>query len=86
MPRYYFHTQTVSRITGAEGMELSDILAARAEAIRTSGELVRDGVATFWGSRPWSVTVTNAVGAILLEIETHGHASTVLPDGSLPDR
>ena len=52
--------------------------AARGEAIRTAGELLRDGAETFWGTRPWTVTVTDQRGLILLEIELQGHAAPAL--------
>jgi len=86
LPRYFFHLQTATRITDDVGLELPGLLDARAEAIRACGEMMRDGVDTFWGTRPWAITVTDGGGVILMEIETHGHSSVVHPDGALPDR
>lgn len=75
MPRYFFHTRTASKVADPDGVDLADHVAARHEAIRASGELMRDGAADFWGTRPWLVTVTDEAGLILYEIEMHGRAS-----------
>lgn len=80
MPLYFFHTQTSSRVSDEEGMELPNMRSAQHEAIRTAGEMMRDGVDVFWGTRPWSVTVTNDAGLILLEIEMDGVAAPAFPD------
>jgi hypothetical protein len=40
---------------------------------------MRDCADTFWGSRPWSVTVTDAVGLVLWEIEMDGTSSAAAP-------
>lgn len=79
MPRFYFHTDTETRSTDLEGIELSTPLEARREAIRTCGEMMRDCPESFWGSRPWSVTVTDAAGLILWEIGMDGIASAAAP-------
>jgi hypothetical protein len=75
MPRFFFHTETESRFTDAEGTECLDHVAARHEAIRTCGEMMRDCAEGFWGSRPWSVTVTDGAGVILWEIGLDGYSS-----------
>ena len=75
MARYFFHTQTDTRSTDSDGIELDGPLQARREAIRTFGELMRDGPEGFWGSRPWSVTVTNSVGWVLWELKADGTAA-----------
>jgi hypothetical protein len=40
MPRYFFHTEDGETILDSQGMELPDLKAARAEAIRTCGEML----------------------------------------------
>lgn len=75
MARYYFHTQTDSRATDGEGVECARPLEARAHAIEMCGELMKSGADAFWGSRPWSIIVTDAAGLILWEIEVNGYAS-----------
>lgn len=42
MPRYFFHVTDGYSIRDAEGTELPDIYAAQDQAIRTSGEILRD--------------------------------------------
>ena len=75
MALYYFHSQTDSRVSDTDGVELASPLEARREAIRTCGELMRDCPEPFWGSRPWSVTVTDARGLILWEVSMDGVSS-----------
>ena len=75
MPRFFFHTQTDTRFTDAEGTECLDHVAARLEAIETCGEMMRGCGEVFWGSRPWTVTVTDATGLILWDISIDGTAS-----------
>lgn len=79
MPRFFFHTQTESRDSDMEGMELANPFEARREAIKTCGEMMRDCPEPFWGSRPWSVTVTDAAGLVLWEIYIDGVASSAAP-------
>ena len=79
MPKYFFHTQTDTRHSDEEGLELPGAIEARREAIMTCGELIRDCPEPFWGSRPWSVTVTDATGLVLWEIYIDGVASAAAP-------
>jgi hypothetical protein len=76
MALYFFHIQTDSRMTDETGIDLATPLEARAEAIRTCGEMVKDDPKNFWGSRPWSVVVTDAAGLILWELSMDGFASS----------
>lgn len=75
MPIYFFHTQTNTRDTDDEGLDLAGPLEARREAIRACGELLKHDPEPFWGSRPWSVTVTDSEGLILWELSMDGVAS-----------
>ena len=79
MARYFFHTQTLTRTTDEEGMELASPMDARRQAIQTGGQMMRDCADGFWGSRPWGVTVTNDVGLILWEFSMDGFASAGAP-------
>ncbi|MEG3089485.1 DUF6894 family protein [Sphingomonas sp. PB4P5] len=83
MPRYFFHVQTDSRDTDDIGVELDGPQEARAQAIKTCGQLLNDDPKNFWGSKPWSVVVTDAAGLILWDLSTHGFAS---PAGDALDR
>jgi hypothetical protein len=75
MARYLFHTQTDTRITDDEGVELPTESEARAQAIITCGQMMKDAPDAFWGSRPWNVTVTNEAGLIMWEISMDGVSS-----------
>ena len=75
MPRYFFHTQTASRETDEEGIELDGPVEARRQAIKTCGEMMRDCPEGFWGSRPWSVVVTDPAELVLWEISVDGAAT-----------
>jgi hypothetical protein len=79
MPVYYFHTQTDTRFTDDVGTDCLDAAAARREAVRTFGEIMRDAPEPFWGSRPWKVTVTDAAGLIFWELSMDGEASSSAP-------
>lgn len=79
MARYFFHLQTLTRTTDEEGSEFATPREARQEAIKTCGEMLRDSPEGFWGSRPWTVTVTDDVGLILWELAMDGFASAGAP-------
>ena len=85
MPRYFFHTQTTSRLSDEEGLELLGPVEARREAIRTCGEIIRDCADAFWGSRPWSVTVTDPEGLILWDISVNGSAAAPIHEHLLDE-
>lgn len=72
MQRYFFHTQTDSRITDEEGTVLEGPIEARRQAISTCGQMMQDAPEGFWGSRPWTVTVTDSAGLVLWEISMDG--------------
>jgi hypothetical protein len=51
MPRYFFHGYHGYLSPDFDGTEFSDIYTALAQAIRTSGEILRDMGAKFWTAR-----------------------------------
>ena len=75
LPRYFFHLNTTLRTTDDEGLELDGLKQAREEAIRTCGEMMRDAADGFWGSRPWSITITDDAGLIFYELAVDGFAA-----------
>ena len=79
LPRYFFHTQSDFRFSDSEGLELAGLFEARKQAIQSCGELMKDCADVFWGSRPWTVTVTDAVGLVLWEIGIDGTAAPAAP-------
>jgi hypothetical protein len=74
LQRYFFHTQTDTRFTDDEGVALEGPVQARRQAIKTCGQMLADAPEGFWGSRPWTVTVTNVAGLVLWEISMDGAA------------
>ena len=62
MPRYFFHVYDGYSSTDDEGTELPDIYTAQAEAIRMSGEILRDMGAKFWNGTEWSLEVADGAG------------------------
>jgi hypothetical protein len=79
MALFFFHTQTDTRFTDLEGTEIDGAVEARRQAIKTCGEMMRDAPEGFWGSRPWSVTVTDADGLVLWEVQVDGSLSAAAP-------
>lgn len=74
MQRYFFHTQTDVRFSDDEGIVLPHAAEARRQAIQTCGQMMAHAPDGFWGTRPWSVTVTNSAGLVLWEIFMDGVA------------
>jgi hypothetical protein len=62
-------------MTDPEGYELATPGEARQQAIQTCRQMMVDAADSFWGTRPWSVTVTDADGLILWEISMDGFAA-----------
>ena len=61
MPRYYFHVEDAHTEIDEVGVELPNLEAARNEAVRTAGEILRDGAAkNLWGGKPWRMWVTQS--------------------------
>jgi hypothetical protein len=59
MPRYYFHIEDDRTEIDQIGTELPDLEAARAEAVRATGEILRNGSARdLWSGKPWRMWVT----------------------------
>ncbi|MBU3077708.1 hypothetical protein KOF26_07490 [Sphingomonas sp. XMGL2] len=59
-------------------MDLPNHIEARRQAIETCGQMMKDAPEGFWGSRPWSVVVTDASGLILWEILMDGIAAPAI--------
>ncbi len=57
MPLYFFDIHDGLFDPDPEGTELPDIYAAQAEAIRASGEMLRDLGAKFWNGTEWKMVV-----------------------------
>ena len=68
MPRYFFHVHDGTSTKDAIGTDLPDIFAAQEEAIRTSGELLREMGGKFWDGAEWSLEVTDENGRLLFTL------------------
>ena len=80
MPRYFFHVEDGASDTDATGLELPDLEGAKAMALRTSGEMLRDSDASFWNlEKPWRMRVTNAEGELFFALSFHVEAAAVEP-------
>jgi hypothetical protein len=80
MPRYFFHVYDGYSTPDTDGTELPDIDTAQAEAIRTSGEILRDMDAKFWNGTEWRLEVADARGQILLVLRFSAEERLVLTD------
>ena len=68
MPRYFFHIFDGDPDPDLEGTEFADIYLAQAEAIRMSGEVMRDLGSKFWDGAEWRLEVADADGRKLFII------------------
>jgi hypothetical protein len=73
--RYFFHSETDSRSTDIEGMDFASPDLARAEAIKLCAQMMHEAPRSFWGSRPWSITITDDTGLILWNIDVDATSS-----------
>jgi len=62
MPHYFFHVHDGTSMLDDTGSELADIGAAKAEALKLTGGLLREGRAgeLFWSGRPWRLEVSDS--------------------------
>ena len=74
MPRYFFNVHDGRDYPDDEGTELPDLAAVRAEALRSSGEMLRDnnGTAEFWSGDDWTMNVTDEAGKTVLTLRFSG--------------
>lgn len=68
MPRYFFNIYDGEPEPDLEGSEFADIYLAQAEAVRMSGEVMRDLGARFWGGGNWRLEITDAEGRKLFVV------------------
>lgn len=68
MARFYFHVQDGRSAPDDEGAEFPDSEAARDEAIRTSGEMLRDCRFNDLDGREWRMTVADDAGRELFTL------------------
>ena len=69
MPRFFFDLRDGTHVIDKEGTELSDLIAARVEAVRLAGGLLKDGAAKFWDGMAWRVEVKDEAGLLLFVLD-----------------
>ena len=79
MPRYFFHVIDGRGVRDDEGVELPDAHVAQAEAIRLTGEILRDMSGRFRDGAEWRLEVEDERARVLLVLRVsaetrHGEA------------
>ena len=82
MPRYFFNVIDGYSDLDELGTELPDIYTAQAQAIRLSGEVLRDMGAKFWNGTQWRLEVADDAGRVLFKL--HFSAEERATDPSTP--
>lgn len=86
MPRFHFNVHDGISLPDKEGSDHADIPAARRQAIRLAGDLLRDQGEIFWNGQEWEVEVTNEHGLILFGILFVATEAPVLQNSSSSGR
>jgi hypothetical protein len=68
MARYHFHIRDRQSLPDTVGIEMADLVAARVEAVRLSGEMLKWHAETFWNDGEWSLEVTDHTGLTLFTL------------------
>lgn len=71
MHRYFFNIIDGYSLIDRDGTELPDLATAKAEAIRTSGQVLRDMGSKFWDGPQWRMEVADDGGQILFTLHFH---------------
>ena len=69
MPRYHFNIVDGVSQPDPEGTDLVDLAEVRRQALRLSGEVLRELSSAFWQHPEWSLTVTDDAGATVLALK-----------------
>lgn len=80
MPRYFFNVKDGRNLTNHTGSEFPDIYAAQNEAIRFSGELLREMGARFWNETEWVLEVSDEDGRVLFVLRFSAEERGMPPD------
>ena len=68
MPRYFFDVDDGTTAADDIGEELPDLDAAHLEAVRLSGEIIKDHAPQFWGGRAWRFSVRDEADQVLFTL------------------
>jgi len=66
MPLYFFHTRNGGVYD--DGTEFADDTAARDEAVKMAGAVLKDLGADFWAGQDWSMRVEGQTGKTVCEL------------------
>ncbi|MEL6064001.1 MULTISPECIES: DUF6894 family protein [unclassified Methylobacterium] len=68
MPRFYFHVHDGCSVLDPDGTELADPQAARLEAIRIAGDILKHDAHRIALGEDWRIEVTDDTGLILFQM------------------
>jgi GTP cyclohydrolase II len=68
VPLYHFEVRTETHVMLTEGAQLEDSTAARIEAARRIGDLLKEHAGQFWVDQDWQMDITDERGLILYVI------------------
>jgi hypothetical protein len=68
VPRYHFNILDGVRLPDTDGIELPDWHAARLEAVRRAGEILKDEPQSVALGEDWRIEVTDHTGLILFQM------------------
>ena len=80
MPRYHFNVQDGVSLPDQDGTELSDLQAARQEAIHLAGRIIADEAHTLALGEDWRLEVTDGSGILLFHLDFSVTASSAATD------
>lgn len=69
MPRFHFHVHDERDFLDPDGIELPDEAAARIEAVRLAGGILRDEASHVVRAGAWNLEVTDAAGRRIYRID-----------------
>lgn len=84
MPRYFFDVQDGKSFPDHDGCELPDLDAARIEAVRLLGGMLRDEAETFWDGDDWRMSVCGVDRMELFTIQFMASMAPVMHDMAPP--
>jgi len=78
MPRFYFHTEDGRCLRDEDGTDLTDVHAARNEAVTILAEVLKEDPEEFWRDRSFKLTVTDDEGLTLYILDVSAVASAAV--------
>ena len=82
MALFFFHVFDGTPNPDREGTELPDLYSAQTQAIRTSGELLRDMGARFWNGTEWRMEIADERDEVLFVLRFSAEERLKAPRGA----